>query len=86
MDLMGKMMADEAQNAPLKRKLPIKLIVIDVIGTALLVVGYIEQNHLAKIVPHSLKFPMYAETMTLAGVALSIPLLYHFFRAKRAVK
>ena len=46
-------MADEAQNAPLKRKLPIKLIVIDVIvidviGTALLVVGYIEQNHLAK--------------------------------------
>jgi hypothetical protein len=36
--------------------------------------------------PHSLKFPMYAETMTLAGVALSIPLLYHFFRGKRAVK
>lgn len=84
-------MADEAQNAPLKRKLPIKLIVIDVIvidviGTALLVIGYIEQNHLAKIMPHSLKFPMYAETMTLAGVALSIPLLYHFFRGKRAVK
>jgi hypothetical protein len=29
---------------------------------------------------------MYAETMTLAGVALSILLLYHFFRGKRAVK
>ncbi len=63
-----------------KFPIPPKLLVLDLIGTLLLVVGIVEWLvEPGMLVPEAWHFPFYAQLMIAAGIALILPLVLYLF-------
>ncbi len=58
-------------------EIPIKFIVLDIIGTLLLAVGIIELVSNLNLIPASFQFNNYAIALIVVGVLLMLPLILH---------
>lgn len=64
--------------------IPTRLIVLDVVGTLLFVIGLLELVVGIELLPTSLRFEGYGFALIVAGVVLMLPLVAHL--VARAVK
>lgn len=68
-----------------KRKLvmPLKLVLLDVVGTAMVGLGVAKHFANVDLIPAALRFENYGITFVVAGVALMAPLILHLIGAAR---
>jgi len=67
-------------NKENKFKIPIHMIVLDLLGATLAALGLVEWFTALSFIPDQLKFEYYYITMVIIGVLLMIPMHVHIFK------